>query len=330
MPADDTGLVSTLDVTTEESASIVLGFARPPEQIRKHIFRSPLEGSPRLIDGALELVLAISLGNTAGGAAAVLAKVTVQNTLAGHAIPTGEPMRALLLVVRAEGCGESWSAVEGATIHDGGGSAARGEIGNDVVANGATLAWAGGAAVAKAGHRVRVVRPTGTFDDYAGVGFFADVSLTPEEKGLELFAPVGEANVLSAAAGNVGLDAAIAVQAGDVVYLGDALPIVLDDGAAPIGLAGAAGYTFAKTLVDPAGVRHVPHYRAIDIASDNRIPPQGSAKTEHTFAIPVGCASGKVTATLVYRQMPVDMARLRGWPAKDWVVGKASENVVTI
>ena len=126
------------------------------------------------------------------------------------------------------------------------------------------------------------------------------------------------------------LDAAIAVQAGDLVYLGDALPIALDDGAASLGLAGAAGYTFAKTLVDPAGARHVPHYRAIDITSDNRIPPQGSAQTQHSFAIPAGCTSGKVTATLVYRQVPVDMARLRGWAAKDWVVGKASENVVVM
>jgi hypothetical protein len=330
MPADDSGLKSTVDVTNEGNASIAFGFVRPPEQLRKHIFRGPLEGAPRFIDSALNLVLEIKLGTGAGGAAVVKATVTVQNTLAGHAIPTGEPMRALLSVVRAEGCGETWAAADGATIQDGGGALGRGTVGGDVQANGATLGWASGAAVAKAGMRVRAVRPTGAFDDYAGIGFFADAGLTPEDKGLQIFAPVGEATVVGAAGGDVALDAAIAVQSGDVVYLGDALPASLEDGAASLALAGAAGYTFAKTLVDPTGARHVPHYRAVDIASDNRIAPQGSAKAEHTFAIPAGCASGKVTATLVYRPVPADMARLRGWPAKDWVVGKASENVTVM
>jgi len=328
MPPDDTGLKSSMDLTDETSASIPYGFVRPPEQIRKHTFRSPLDGTPRLIDGALNLVLATALGTAAGGGPVVKATITVQNVLAGHAIPTGEPMRSLVLVVQAEGCGETWVAAEGSTIQDGGGFVARGVVGGDVQANGASLAWAAGAAAAKAGMRVRVVRPTGAFDDYAGVGFFADATLTPEEKGLEIFAPVGEASVLSAAAGSVVLEAAIAVQAGDVVYLGDGLPAVMDDGAASIAIAGAAGYTFAKTLVDPLGARHVAHYRAVDIASDNRIPPQGSAEVSQSFAIPAGCATGKVSATLVYRPVPVDMARLRGWAAKDWVVAKASESVL--
>lgn len=329
MPPDDTGLQSSLDVTNADNASITFGFVRPPERIRKHIFRGPLEGSPRLIDGALNVVLAAQV-DAGGGTPTVTASVTVQNVLAGHAIPTGEPMRSLVLVVRAEGCGQPWPASGGATIQDGAGALAAGVVGAAVTPNGAALAWPEGAAAAKPGMRVRAVRATGAYDDYAGVGFFADPALSPEEKGLPLFAPVGEAGVVSAANGEVTLDATLALSPGDVVYLGDALPATLDDGAPSIAIAGAAGYTFAKTLVDPSGARHVHHHRAIDIASDNRIPPQGSAATEHTFTIPAGCAGGKVTATLLYRPVPADMARLRGWDAKDWVVGKASESVTVM
>lgn len=329
MPPDDTGLKSTCEVVTEETASIDWGFVRPSDQIRKHTFRSPLDGSPRFIDTAITFSLALAQA-TGGGEPVVQASVTAQNVLAGHAIPTGEPMRSLVLVVRAEGCGQAWSAIEGGTVQDGGGSHARGVIGAGVQANGATLAWPSGALFAKPGMRVRVVRPTGMFDDYVGIGFFADPSLTPEEKGIPQLAPAGEASVISAANGDVVLDTALALQAGDVVYLGDALPAALDDGAASLSLAGAAGYTFAKTLLDPGGERHVPHYRAIDIASDNRIPPQGARATSHTFAVPAGCASGTVTATLIYRPVPADMARVRGWEARDWVIGEAVESITLL
>jgi hypothetical protein len=328
MPEDDTGLLSTNDVTNAENASITFGFLRPPERLRKHIFRGPLEGAPRFIDSAINLVLLVSPGTGPDGEPVVNAEVTVQNTGAGHAIPTGEPMRALIVVVRAEGCAQAWPAVDGSTIQDGGGYLRRALAGAGVQANGATLTWPDAAGVAKAGMRVRVVRPTGMFEDYQGVGFFADPTLTPQEKGLEVFLPVGEASIASAVGADVTLDAVIAVQAGDVVYLGDTLPATLADGAPSQAVAGAAGGTFQKTLVDDAGIRHVHHYRAIDIASDNRIPPQGSASTQHAFAIPAGCTAGNVTAAVLYRPVPADMARLRGWEAKDWVVGAASENVI--
>ena len=327
MPPDDTGLMSTSEVVNEQTASIDWGFVRPSDQIRKHIFRGPLQGTPRFIDGAINFTLSLAQATGPGGEPVVEASVTAQNILAGHAIPTGEPMRSLVVVVRAEGCGQAWSASAGGTVQDGGGAYARGVIGAGVQANGATLTWASGALVAKPGMRARVVRSTGMFDDYAGIGFFADPALTPQEKGLPMLAPVGEATVVSAANGDVVLDLGLTVQAGDIVYLGDALPAALDDGSPSLSLAGAAGYTFAKTLVDPSGERHVAHYRAVDIVSDNRIPPQGARSTSHTFTVPAGCTSGAVTATLLYRPVPSDMARLRGWEAKDWVIGKATENI---
>ena len=38
--------------------------------------------------------------------------------------------------------------------------------------------------------------------------------------------------------------------------------------------AGQAGFAFARVLADAAGNRMVPHHRAIDVVSDNRLMPQ--------------------------------------------------------
>lgn len=322
MPPDKSGLKNTLDVTTEINASITFGFVRPPEQIRQHVFRDPLDGSPRFIDQSLLL----TVGGVKNGASIdVTAKV--KNTLAGHAIPTGEPMRSLVLLVRGVACGNVINATSGMTVQDIGGSRARGVVGVDVTANGAALTWASGAATAKAGDVVRVVRATGAYDDYAGIGFFASAALTPAEKGLPIYAPVGEVAVITNASGVLTLASALPLQAGDIVFLGDALPPTLVDGDVTRALAGAAGYTFARTLLDAAGARFVPHYRAVDMVSDNRIAPGATATTTHTFALPNGCASAKITATLLYRQTPSDLSRERGWDAKDYVVGETSTNV---
>jgi hypothetical protein len=144
---------------------------------------------------------------------------------------------------------------------------------------------------------------------------------------MEVRAPVGEAAVTGLSGGVIQLAAAIAVQAGDIVYLGDALAWPPVDGAASAALAGRPGTTFARVMVDPAGARGVPHHRAVDIASDNRIPPKAIATTTHGFNVPSGCSSATVTAALLYRQVPVGMARLRGWEADDYLIGQATTSI---
>lgn len=325
MPPDDTGLKSSLDVTDETNASLQFGYLRPPEQIRKHIFRSPLDGDPRFIDAALNLVLGATLDTGPGGEPIVMANVTVQNVLAGHAIPTGEPMRSLIVLVEANGCSADWAATDGPTVQDSGGARSTGTVGAEVQSGGATLTWSGSGA--KIGDRIRVVRPTGQYDDYAGVGFFADPMLTAAEKGLQIYTSVGEANVVGVAGSAITLSAPIAAMAGDVVYVGDALSGPPNDGDPVRALAGAPGNVFQKTLVDPGGARNVHHHRAVDIASDNRILPASSAAQNYVFAVPPGCTTGTVRATLIYRPVPADMARLRGWDAKDWVVGSATMSI---
>jgi hypothetical protein len=316
------GLENTIDVSDEENAGIVFGFMRPPEQVRSHIFRGPLEGSPRLIDTAAAVFLGAQVS-----AGEVLAAVTIKNTGCGHALPTGEPMRSVLLVVRAEACGAPMVPSAGMTLSDIGGAAAEGTVGADVLAAGADLAWPEGAARASVGDVVRAVRPTGVFDDYAGIGYFADPSLTPEQKGIEVRAPVGEAKVWAAAGGTITLSAALPLQPGDIVFLGDEAAGAPADGQIARALAGAAGYAFARVLVGPGGEREVPHYKAVDIASDNRIAPQAEATSEHRFVIPPGCSSAKVSAAVLYRPVPVRLARERGWDARDYVIATAEEMI---
>jgi hypothetical protein len=322
MPADDTGLTNSLDVTSPSLASITFGFARTPEQIRQHTFLGSLDGKLRLIDAALAVAL-----NTTSNGTDLTVTVQVKNAGAGHAIPSGEPMRALVLVVDAQACGKAMTPSGGMTLDDVAGAIAQGTVGAGITVAGSAMTWPAGAAVAKPGSVVRVVRPTGTYDDYVGIGFFANPALSPAQKGLEIRTPVGEAVVMSAGGGALALSASLFVQSGDIVYLGDALAGVIADGDGSRALAGRAGYMFARVLVDATGARGVPHYRAVDMVSDNRIAPKASATTTHAFTIPTGCGTANITATLLYRQVPVSLARQRGWSAHDYVVGTAAQSV---
>jgi hypothetical protein len=238
-------------------------------------------------------------------------------------------MRSLVMLVTADGvgCGQPLGATGGMTINDIGGTLARGVIGQGASLAGTDLNWPAAATLALAGQVIRVVQPSGVFDDYAGVGFFADPNLSANDKGLEIAEPVGEASVIGAVGGVIQLSQALTVAAGDVVYLGDPAT-TLTDGQASRQLAGAAGYTFAKVLLDAAAVRGVPHHRAIDIASDNRIPPGDKAITSHRFAMPPSCTSATVRATVLYRPLPTALASLRGWQAKDYIIATA-ENTIT-
>jgi hypothetical protein len=197
-------------------------------------------------------------------------------------------------------------------------------IGAGPAITGAQLAWSG--AKLAQGQVVRVVRPTGTYHDYQGVGFFADPTLTPAEKGIEIHAPVGEATITAVSGGAATLSKAIAAQPGDLVYLVEAFAWPPIDGQPALALAGRPGWSFARTLVDPAGARGVPHYRAVDMVSDNRLMPGVSATTTHTFAIPAGCAQAGVDAVLIFRGIPLALALERGRVAdtEDAVIATAN------
>jgi hypothetical protein len=63
------------------------------------------------------------------------------------------------------------------------------------------------------------------------------------------------------------------------------------------------------------------------MVSDNRIGPQSKALTKHGFTIPAGCASATVIAVVVYRPIPLNLARQRGWDARDHVIATTSQTI---
>lgn len=322
MPAPSAAGFNSVDVGTPDDAGVAFGFARPPEDRREHTFLGPLAGTPRLIDGAL------SVGATAtqvGATLEVEAKVT--NSGAGHAIPTGEPMRGLLLVVRAS-CTAPLRAIGGQTLSDVAGARATAILGADASVSGTSLTWTEAAARAKPGDEIRVVRASGAFDDYAGNGWFAG-SLTPAEKGIPILEPVAAASVVSVSGSDITLSLPIAASPGDILFLGDPSDSLLSDGAPALDLAGVAGNAFAKVLVDATGARLVPHYKAVHIASDNRVPPQSSQLSRHVFALEPGCTAPTVVATLLYRPSIGPLAHERGWDARSFVVGQVSFSIAT-
>jgi hypothetical protein len=74
-------------------------------------------------------------------------------------------------------------------------------------------------------------------------------------------------------------------------------------------------------LVDVDGTRMVPHYAAVDAASDNRILPLEGWVSEHTFAST--CADPEVHAVLVHRPLPLELVRERGWDTSDAIMAEA-------
>lgn len=317
MPVVD-GMFNSVDLSSPDVGGIAGGFARSSERNRSHTFRGPLTvtpATPRLIDGAVQTTLEAAIVD---GSLELTA--TLENVGCGHAIPTGEPLRSLVLSVSVMACGEQLVPTSGFLVPDVGGSHATGTAAADVAFAGSTITWPAAASMAVPGQVVRVVRPSGTYWDYDGIGLFEGALLSPSDKGIELLEPVGEASVVSVGGSLLQLDAPIPVLPGDVVYLVDAAPLAFVDGDASRSLAGSAGMVFARVLVDPEGDRHVPHHRAIDIASDNRIGPARALSTEHTFAMPPGCGDAHVTATVLYRPLPTHLAAERGWEARDAIV----------
>lgn len=267
------------------------GWYRPPGAVRHHSFVGPrTPGS-----GMLEHAAAVFV-EKAVQADRVEARVTVRNAGAGHAIPTGEPLRALLLKVEAW-CGDvPLAPVGGDALPGWAGALARRARGED------WTRWP----EARPGDVVRVVRRPGGFHAYDGFGRFAGDALPPAEKGLPVELVAGEARVVSAEQGRVTFDRPLPE--------GDAAWLVRPDDAGPAQLAGAPGFAFARVMADAEGREMVPHFLAVDVTADNRLLPQQRWTSTHAFA---PCAEPAVRATLLYRPFPWWLARERRWDAPD-------------
>ena len=263
------------------------GFIRPPGAVREHSWLGPRTPDSRILEHAAAIFINKSMQ---GGS--LTAQVTVRNVGCGHALPTGEPMRSVILEVDAR-CGSTdQPATGGDVVPDFGGYVAT-QTGGDF------SVWPD----AQIGDVVRVVRRLRGYYDYQGFGPFGDGRFDIAGKGMPLEAYAGSATI-TAIAPTGELTFSAPLPSGERAYLirGDAS-------------AGRPGFAFARVLVDAAGNRMVPHYLAVDVASDNRLLPQQSWTSRHTFD--VSCNDPTVHARLVHRDVPREQTVLRGWTAHD-------------
>lgn len=303
MPPDpDAG--NSADLTRLDlDPGLVPGWERPPGAVRHHTFDGPRDGVGEMLalSAAVDLVTELDGGT-------LTATATVTNVGAGHAIPTGEPLRAMVLVVEAICDATPLQPTSGFALSDLGGALARKEAGED------WTIWPG----ASEGMVVRVVERPGTWHDDDGFGPFGDGTFTAAQKGLPVENVVGEATITAMTDDVATFDAPL--PQGDVAWLGE--PADTTASSPMDALAGSAGHAFARVLVGPAGARNVPHFLAVDVASDNRLMPTASWTGSWTFDAP--CAAPVTTARLLYRQWPLELARERGWDPVDVVVQEVS------
>ena len=269
------------------------GWHRPPGHVRKHNWVGPR--TPE--SGMLQLAAGLFVQKSRDAAGQLTAAVTVKNAACGHGLPTGEPMRNMLLLVDATCDGRPLPPRGGDVVPDFGGALQRQSAAGD------WTRWP----TARVGDIVRVIRRGAGWHEYDGFGRFAVGAFRAEQKGMPLETYVGEAQIVGLEDGVATFDAPL--PEGDFAYL--ARPSHPNPG-----LAGAPGFGFARVTVGADGQRMVPHFAAVDIASDNRLMPQQSWTSNHIFAD--DCAgTPQIHARLVYRAYPPALARARGWPMED-------------
>lgn len=284
-PAAERANGADLQLTGDAEAGIQGGWYRPPGAVRQHAWFGPRQPASRMLELAAAVFIQSQVAN-----GTLTAEVTVKNVGAGHALPTGEPMRHLVLRVEARCGGVPLVATGGDVVPDFGGARAQRAAGED------RTRWPG----AQSQDRLRVVNRLRGYHDYAGFGPFGDGTFGPAEKGMELEDFVGEVTITQVAPdGTVTTDAP----------LPDGALTYLVRGAEDH--AGAPGFGFARVMRDAAGRRMVPHFVATDVVSDNRLMPQQGYTTTHRFA--ATCPDPVVEARLYHRPYATWLAEERGW-----------------
>lgn len=278
------------------AGGVAAGWSRPPGSVKHHSFVGPRQRESEFLESAASLAITSTRTNDT-----LTARVTVTNVFPGHAIPTGEPLRSLVLMVTAR-CGDTQLvATGGDAIPDFGGAFAEKSATDD------WSTWPG----AHPGELIRVIERTSNYHDYNGFGPFSD-RFSAAEKGMPVEHVVSQHRILAVSSdGTLTLDRPLPIASANMIAYrgnGDAQPV---DGEPATARAGAPGFAFAKVLVAANGARAVPHFLAVDIASDNRLLPNASWTSEHLFA--ATCPNPVVSATLVHRAYPLSLATERGW-----------------
>jgi len=303
MPPDPSvGNSADLGNVTAIGEGIAGGWYREAGSVRRHAWFGPRSAEQRMLDLAAQLWVETTV---ADGVAEVA--LTTRNVGPGHALPTGEPMRHMVALLEARCGSEVLTATGGDAVPDFGGALAM----QDSTAD--WTVWTG----ASVGEQIRVVSHTGAWHDPPGTGPFGDGTFSAEDKGMPVEEVVGTVTITSVdSSGRIALDAAI--PAGDVAYRVRAASGLPSEGDVAGTWAGAPGFAFARVLADKDGTRNVPHFKAVDVVSDNRLPPQEQWTSHHRFDSP--CETPVVTAKLLYRAYPVELAAERGWELVEQVM----------
>ena len=177
MPPDPAaGNHADIQIYSDPFVGIPAGWYRPAGSMRKHNWVGPRTPNGRML--ALAAIVTVS---TAFESGRLTAQVTVKNVGAGHAIPTGEPLRHLLVEVSAKCDGMSARPIGGSVVPDYGGYRRMKADGED------WSVWP----TAEVGDRIRVIADQG-YVGYVGFGPFGDGRFNLAEKGLRDERFVGE------------------------------------------------------------------------------------------------------------------------------------------
>ena len=272
-PDNDTMNLADLQLFLAGGQGIASGWERPPGAMRRHTWFGPRSDEVDMLGLAAALFV-----DTQRDGDVFTVSVRTRNAGPGHAIPTGEPLRSILLTVDTD-CG---TPIGGDAVPDFGGAREIRTADQD------WSTW-----TAEEGQVIRVLEVDG-WVDYTGHGPFGDGTFSTEQKGLPRWTLVGVY-----APGD-------ALPEGDLAVLGDAEA-----------LAGAPGFGFARVTVDADGNRMVPHHQAVDIASDNRLLPTQEVTTTHRFDVSTCVSDPVVSAVLTHRAYPLWVGEAYGQDPRD-------------
>lgn len=289
------------DLLDTQEPGLAPGWIRPAGAVRHHSWVGPRTDDSRM----LQLAAAIDLQTSRDGEALTV-QATVQNVGAGHRLPTGEPGRQIVLHVQADCDGAALPVLGGDAIPPWVGALARKTSGED------WTVWP----QAQVGDTVRVLAQEGWRDD-PGFGPFGDGTFSGAQAGNARWTVRGVRTITALIDGVATFEDAL--PEGDLALLGPPLAPPSADARAD---AGAPGHAFARVLADANGNTAVPHHRAVDVVSDNRLAPYEQVTTTHVFR--ATCELPTARAWLTWRAHPYELATQKRWSNPGKIMAEVS------